>query len=256
VTSITSKLRLKSNAKLGDMYVTVLLRGLEGSKETYKLYLRDNNLRKEDVLNQLKLSTCNIQELDLSENQIGRYVGSLKKLIVAESSPLRKLWLDRVLLSDEGAHNLLDMVTGSKQLRCLSLSENKLTDRLGPALATLAAKNDKLEELYLCWNNFTSAAAEPFFRSLAKNESLRVLDLGWNSIGSNLKVIKRNATQCVEALCEFLRSNKSMLHFGLNNNDFSFEESKLIAEVVCLYTGYDCKQHYVRIPLFRQLWIC
>lgn len=188
-------------------------------------------MRKEDAIYQLGSSNFRIQELDLSENQIGRYVGSLKKLIVGDSSSLRKLWLDRVLLSDEGAVNLLDIVISSKNLKCLSISENKLTDRLGPALAALAEENKNLEELYLCWNNFSSVSIEPFFKALSKNDSLRVLDLGWNSIGSNMKVIKRNAVQCVEAIADCLRSNKSLLHVSLNNNGFSFEESKVIAEV-------------------------
>lgn len=188
-------------------------------------------MRKEDALYQLSSSNFMIQELDLSENQIGRYVGSLKKLILGDSSSLKKLWLDRVLLSDEGAVNLFDMVTSSRNLKCLSISENKLTDRLGPALAALTEENKTLEELYLCWNNFSSVSMEPFFKALSKNNSLRVLDLGWNSIGSNMKVIKRNALQCVEAIADCFRSNKSLLHVSLNNNGFSFEESKVIAEV-------------------------
>lgn len=119
----------------------------------------------------------------------------------------------------------------SETLKTLSLSDNKLTDAISPALTKLVSTNLTFEEIYLCWNNLSSVGAEPLFKALIKNEGLRVLDLGWNSLGSNMKVVKRNASSFVDSIGQFLQTNKTMLHLSMNNNGFSFEESQKIAEV-------------------------
>lgn len=207
-----------------------MVKGLE-NQTLDKLLLRDNNLKGEQVLSALESTPCKIAELDLSENAIGREIRFLRKMILQKGSTLKKLYLDKISLSDEGALNLFEWVQASESLSCLSLCDNKLTDYIGSALANLVATYNKLDELYLSWNNFSSVAGEPLFKALAKNENLRVLDLGWNTLGSNMKVIKKNAVSFVDSLCEFLKNNKAVLHFSLNNNGFSFEESKKIAEV-------------------------
>lgn len=211
----------------------MLVKGLE-FQTVEKLSLRDNNLKGEEAMTEFETTPCKIIELDLSENQIGREIKFLRKMMVQKGSVLKKLYLDRIGLSDEGALTLFEWVQASESLRCLSLSENKLTDYIGTGLANLISSESKLEELYLTWNNFSSMAGEPFFKALAKNEHLKVLDLGWNALGSNMKVIKKNADHFVDALCECLKSNKSLLHFSLNNNGFSYDESKKIAEVFFL----------------------
>lgn len=119
----------------------------------------------------------------------------------------------------------------SLSLKTLAFSDNKLTDEISPAIIKLLTTNTKFEELYLSWNNLSSVGAEPIFKALAKHESMRVLDLGWNSLGTNMKVMKKNAASFVESVCLFLQSNKCMLHLSLNNNGFSFEESQKIAIV-------------------------
>ena len=111
------------------------------------------------------------------------------------------------------------------------MSDNKLSDAVSPALTKLVTEHIFFEELYFCWNNLTSVGAEPLFRALIKNENLRVLDLGWNGLGSNMRVVKRNATSFVDSVGQCLQANKSLLHLSLNNNGFSFEESQKIAEV-------------------------
>ncbi len=141
------------------------------------------------------------------------------------------MYIDRIGLSDDSAIQILDWATNSECLRTLSMSDNKLTDAISPALTKLVTEHVLFEELYLCWNNLTSVGAEPLFKVLAKNESIRVLDLGWNGLGSNMKVVKRNAASFIETLCQFLQANKTIVHFSLNNNGFSFDESQKIAEV-------------------------
>lgn len=133
------------------------------------------------------------------------------------------------------------------------MSDNKLSDAVGPALTKLLTEHVLFEELYFCWNNLTSVGAEPLFKSLLRNESLRVLDLGWNGLGSNMKVVKKNAASFVETVGQFLQVNKSMLHLSLNNNGFSFEESQKIAEVINRQRGSKIEQNSVRFPFLWKL---
>lgn len=159
-------------------------------------------------------------------------------------------------MSDEGAIQIIEWACISESLKSLDLSDNKLTDNISPALTKLVSTNLTFEEIYLCWNNISSVGAEPFFKALIKNDGLKVLDLGWNTLGSNMKVIKKNAAAFIETLGQFLQTNKAMLHLSLNNNGFSYEESQKIAEVDSSNKGSQSEQNSVRFPLFRQLWLC
>lgn len=47
-----------------------------------KLLLRDNNLIGDRVMRQIQTSNLRIQELDLSENMIGKYVFPIKNLLL------------------------------------------------------------------------------------------------------------------------------------------------------------------------------
>lgn len=158
--------------------------------------------------------------------------------------------------TNDAAIQILDWATVSETLKCLALSDNKLTDEISPAIAKLVTTNTTFEELYLSWNSISSVGAEPIFRALAKNEGLRVLDLGWNTLGSNMKVIKRNAVNFVDSVCQFLQTNKAILHLSLNNNGFSFEESQKIAEVKSSLLGIESKQDFIWLPFFWQLRLC
>lgn len=143
---------------------------------------------------------------------------------------MRKLYLDRVGISDLMAISIINLTESSETLRCLSLSENKLSDQIADSVTRLVTNNQTLEELYLAWNNLTSVGGEPIFRALGKNKTLRVLDLGWNGFGTNLKVEKRNANSFVDSVSIALKENTCLVHLSLSNNGFSFDESKKIAE--------------------------
>ena len=159
-------------------------------------------------------------------------------------------------MSDEGAIQIIEWACISESLKTLDLSDNKLTDNISPSLTKLVSTNLTFEELYLCWNNISSVGADPFFKALIKNEGLRVLDLGWNTLGSNMKVIKKNAASFTETLSQFLQTNKTMFHLSFNNNGFSYEESQKIAEVHSINSGSQSKQNTLWIPLFWQLRLC
>lgn len=219
------------DCRLGNKYSEVLVEGIT-NLPIEKLLLKNNNIRGEAVLKALRDSNSRAKELDLSANEIGKNISILRPLLLDRASKLEKLLLNKVKLSDSGALSLFEDLEKCKRLQCLSLAENNLTDRAGAGLADLLSENDSLKELYLSWNNLSCVSGEPICKALAKNESLKVMDLGWNSLGSNLKIIKKNANSFVNSLCDCLEKNKSIIHFSLGNNGFSFDESKRISEAL------------------------
>jgi hypothetical protein len=59
----------------------VLIKGID-HLNLNKLLLRDNNLIGDRVMRQIQTSNLRIQELDLSENMIGKYVFPIKNLLL------------------------------------------------------------------------------------------------------------------------------------------------------------------------------
>jgi len=217
---------------LGNQYAEVLMKGLSDEDNLQRVLLRGNNISSEEVVSILQKSPIRAEEIDLSENNIGRYLEYLRPIIIDPNSNLKILSLDKVNMSDKAAIDLLGWVSNSKAITSISLSENKLSDAICDSLCKLLEKSSILAEIYLAWNNISSVGGEPLFRVLAKNESVRVFDICMNSLGSNMKVYKKNANTFLEALCTFFTTNKKVLHLNLNNNGFSYEECQKIAEAV------------------------
>lgn len=74
-----------SNFRLGNKYTGVLLKGIEKTP-LEKLNLRDNNLKGEEISVKLQECSTNIRELDLSENNIGKHLQSIKHLLLSKTS--------------------------------------------------------------------------------------------------------------------------------------------------------------------------
>lgn len=55
-----------------------------------------------------------------------------------------------------------------------------------------------------------------------------VFDISWNSIG----VQERKDVQCIQKICDFLNTNKSLLHLDLSANQFSIADCKQIANAL------------------------
>lgn len=65
--------------------MSALLEGVENSQVT-RLMLRDNNIKGEQVMLKLQDCTAAVEEIDLSENEIGRHVLSLRFMIEDKKS--------------------------------------------------------------------------------------------------------------------------------------------------------------------------
>ena len=68
------------------------------------------------------------------------------------------------------------------------------------------------------WNQIKSEGANFIFKSLAANENLKVIDISWNSIGNGNPSV-------AAAICEFLVTNKEVIHMDMSNNKINYEES-------------------------------
>ncbi len=73
------------NYKLGNDYVNALIAAVEAG-EVHKLMLRDNNIKGDQVMLKLQETISPIEELDLSENDIGRHVMCLSYMITDKKS--------------------------------------------------------------------------------------------------------------------------------------------------------------------------
>ena len=76
------------------------------------------------------------------------------------------------------------------------------------------------------------------FKALSSNSTLKVFDISWNSVGSG-------TPSAAPVICEFFKTNKSMVHMDLSNNNISFEETQEIAKVLNQYNKSIYGLHYV-----------
>ena len=75
----------------------------------------------------------------------------------------------------------------------------------------------------LCLNK-----GKELFDSLVENDNIKVLDFSWNRLGEN------RIGSCIQSLCNMIKTNKTIIHMDLSNNDFSLEESKEFSECLKL----------------------
>ena len=65
------------------------------------------------------------------------------------------------------------------------------------------------------------------YKALATNSTLKVLDISWNTIGNGMPTAVPN-------VCEFFKTNKTIVHLDMSNNNFSYDETVEISKTLPL----------------------
>ena len=118
-------------------------------------------------------------------------------LIEGNNDNLTKFNLSKNLITDQGAHSLVELFKQS---------------------------NTKLAELYLGWNKITGPGACSIAEIMGLDTHLRVIDLCWNGLGQGH--LKPGTVG--QHLGEAIKRNNSIIHFDLSFNKISAEDTKAI----------------------------
>ena len=220
-----------SGLKLGDEYVSILSEIVE-AVGINSLKLADNNLTEkgcEEVIQNLK--PC-VDNLNLSNNNVGETLSILINKIKKKKVDLKKLYLRNTKVKMPQVIDLIEALARSYNFLVLDLSNNALDDSVCEALHEfLSSSSINIVELYLSDNNITDKGATLLFSSLKSNKTLNVLDLSNNRIGADFGFNAKNKP-VVPDLCDFLRENATLLHLDLSNLRFSLSECIEIAEAL------------------------
>eukprot|EP00347_Sterkiella_histriomuscorum_P020671 403336916 len=221
--------------RIGNKYADSLGSGLKLSQAISKVNLASNRLSPQGGISILKGLNPQIQELDLSNNDLGNctqlpsisnqknhdpsqlFIEQLNEVLHDRQLKIQVLNLNKNKISDIHVNVICEalMVTSNKSLRVLSLNENLITDFGCESISEMLDVNStNLKELKLNWNHIQAQGGIKIANSLKSNNQLRVLDLGWNSIGSGGKYKSEVGT----VWGSILQENKYIQHLDLSFN--------------------------------------
>lgn len=126
-------------------------------------------------------------------------------------------------LGDSAVGLLCDGIAVNRSLKILNLSRNFLTNFCTEKLGGFLDQNNSLKQLFLYWNQIQGQGGNNILKGLSGNSSLKILDLAWNSLGQHASGFAKNFS-------EFISTNTELVILDVSNNQFSKDDSKLIAE--------------------------
>ena len=167
---------------------------------------------------------CELQTLDLFNNDIGRRGGRALAVALSINKSLNKLNLRCNDLGDVGIAGFGIALEKNSSLLELDLSDCDATDLGACALAIGLATNTSLNSLWLAAQVIADAGCSEIARHLAsnKNSKLTHLDLSSNAIRD----------KGAKALAEMLRSNRSIVDMALNDNEIGNEGGIALGQVL------------------------
>ena len=208
------------------------------------LYLQNCGLHEDDCeeLLQSLLGCCNLEEVIMAKNTIGKAPGSLVKVIekLCIYGKLKKLFLHDCSLPEDHWSAILESLALCKQLTYLSLSNNSIGNagkHLAHSIKELGI-NPPLKQLYAHTCGLQEDDCAELFQSLLRCCNLESLSLGQNTIGKaagNLakvieklgifgRLIKLSLTGCSvpedqwAAILESMSLCKQLRYLYLSNN--------------------------------------
>eukprot|EP00359_Climacostomum_virens_P001679 CAMPEP_0204897674 /NCGR_PEP_ID=MMETSP1397-20131031/869_1 /ASSEMBLY_ACC=CAM_ASM_000891 /TAXON_ID=49980 /ORGANISM="Climacostomum Climacostomum virens, Strain Stock W-24" /LENGTH=860 /DNA_ID=CAMNT_0052065451 /DNA_START=87 /DNA_END=2668 /DNA_ORIENTATION=+ len=212
--------------RMGDDYAKALGEGLAHIQSVETLDLKSNRLTESGSVTILsRLKTGNLQELNLSENQLGlKTFDLLVELLDDSKCKLKKLNLDSTGIKTNSVMKLCDVLIYNSSLGRLSLAKNRINETAARAIGNMLKANSTLKNLDLHWNQVRGPGMESIFGGLMSNNTLKVLDLSWNALG------RQRDDAGVRVMSEALKIHKKLLHLDISHNNFSLSECKIIAE--------------------------
>ncbi|KAM9267110.1 NACHT, LRR and PYD domains-containing protein 6 [Cariama cristata] len=251
-----TELDLAGNEDLRDGGVKLLCEGLRrGACQLQMLRLGCCNLTATGckdlaaVLGTLR----SLVQLDLSDNPLGD--GGMQELCGALARPscgVQKLWLWRCQLTEASCEALAAVFPANRNLTELHLGDNELGDEGVRRLSEgLRDPDCRLQVLRLWRCQLTKASCEALAAVLPANRNLTELHLGDNELGDEgmrrlskglqgpdcrLQVLSLWQCQitgdCCEDLCAVLRTNQSLEHLDLSENNLEDGSVQLLCEAL------------------------
>ncbi|KXS14113.1 RNI-like protein [Gonapodya prolifera JEL478] len=164
--------------------------------------------------------------------------------VLKSNCPLKELNLRFVHLTDDGAGDLAEGLTGNLMLTHLALCDNNIDIEGAQAIADALSINNTLTTLSLQHNSIGSNGAKALANALRKNTAITCLDLDSEGKRSVLLVQSVQATFCVcfagndigvsgaKAVAEALKTNTTLTILSLQYNRISSKGARAIADAL------------------------
>ena len=215
----------------------IVFKALQENVNLRKLYMNSNLMTKEVVEDLANVIEKNLYlaELYLSDNC---FKSSAVVILNAlkENNKLRKLYLNKNLMTEMVAEDLACVIKKNVDLEELGISDNELKSSTTLILQALEG-NSKLKGLNLNGNSITGQVAENIVGVIKNNPNLEALYLSDNDLRlcakmilrvlkekCNLKLLNLNNTnmseQVAEDLASVIKNNSGLAQLSLSGNDF------------------------------------
>ena len=165
------KILYLDNNDLSGEFIGRLCESLDEQSILEELYIKNTNINESDIIN---ISTMininkNIKLLDLSRNNIGKYLSHLSTSLTTNST-LTTLILSDTKITYCHVCNLFDALANSlSMIRILELENNNLgSDSANYIAESLRSQNYNIKQLSLYGNNFKSADLKLFKLAVVK----------------------------------------------------------------------------------------
>lgn len=213
---------------IGDNYASALSKGLQHVNSIENVNLKNNRLTEKGAYEILtRLVSCNLKELNLSDNKLGlKPIEIIISIVAKDDSSLVKLNLENVSTKEIYIANLVEHFKNNISLTSVNLAKNGLTRLTAQVIRDALSENSQILKLDLHWNNFCPASGAMIFEGIEKNYTLRELDLSWNSIGSNA------TSEEIEKIASVVAKQRELLHLDLSYNYFTVDESRILGEAL------------------------
>ena len=171
-----------SQMNIGDDGMAVLVTGLASLASLKRLNLESMSIGEQGLQALVgALVDCNLEELDLSKNELTESVSGLGALgtFVRRETSMHSLSLRDCSLTDEGLRSFVDAMTNCCSLTklCLSFNPSITTNALASLSSLLRAEHCCLCTLDLCCINIGDDGAAILAKGLIENKSLTTLRL-------------------------------------------------------------------------------
>lgn len=168
------------------------------------------------------LEETSIKSLDLSWNEITKK-GADRLASALKNCALEHLSLAQNNIGTTGAQKICEVIANKHtMLRSLDLSRNEIIDHGAFAVAE-AIPDTMLEVVTVKYNRMTPRGIEAICQAVGKSKIMRELSLAGNVLGNG---------KCADAICEMLKTSKTLEALDLGHSNLTDNELPTLAEGV------------------------
>ena len=209
------------NLGKNNLQASAVIKRLMGLSTLQHLYLSNNNLSKEAVLDLADVFNNNscLKSLSLVGNNLQSAVRVMKAL--KGITNLKRLYLTFVKMCEEVAKELVDVIKNNALLEELDLSFYNIKSSTVAKILQALSEISNLEVLKLSGIRMLNEVVEAIVCAIKSNFHLQELSLGNNNLGSSAVVI-----------LQALKRNSNLKKLNLSNNNLSGEVVNDLSSVI------------------------